>query len=119
MSSLEAYRHRRSPSLCTLRHRTRSYPNSTQMKICDIYGPAAGVKGRSNCDTKEGRCRHISGLGWKASEGLRALMKSALLLLNRAAASGAVSQSRIWRSRSDLSCHQLKRTPSIVSESTG
>jgi hypothetical protein len=28
----------------------------------DIYGPAAGVKGRSSCDTKEGRCRHISGL---------------------------------------------------------
>jgi hypothetical protein len=37
-------------------------PNEPQMKICDIYGPAAGVKGRSNCYTKEGRCRHISGL---------------------------------------------------------
>jgi hypothetical protein len=44
------------------------------------------------------------------SEGiwyLRALMKSALPLLNNALASRAVSTFRVWGSRSDLSCHQL------------
>jgi hypothetical protein len=40
-------------------------------------------------------------------EALLALMKSALLLLIKSAASEAVSQSRVWRSRSDLSCHQF------------
>jgi hypothetical protein len=33
MGPLEADRHRRSPSLCTLSHRGRAYPKSTQMKI--------------------------------------------------------------------------------------
>jgi hypothetical protein len=44
------------------------------------------------------------------SEGiwyLRALMKSALPLLNNAAASRAVSTFRVWGSWSDRSCHQL------------
>ena len=31
-------------------------------EICDIYGPADGVKVRSNGHTKEDRCGHISGL---------------------------------------------------------
>src|SRR6266566_7612277 len=35
MGPLEADRHRHSPSLFTLSHRGRSYPKSTQMKICD------------------------------------------------------------------------------------
>jgi hypothetical protein len=38
---------------------------------------------------------------------LRALMKSALPLLNNAAASRAVSTFRVWGSWSDRSCHQL------------
>ena len=42
------------------------------------------------------------------------LMKFALLLLITAAALEAVSQTRVWRSRSDLSCHQLTETPRIV-----
>src|SRR5262249_32909931 len=33
MGPFEADRHRRSPSLCTLSHRGRAYPKSTQMKI--------------------------------------------------------------------------------------
>jgi len=37
-------------------------------------------------------------------------MKSALPLLSRTAASQAVSQNRVWGSRSDLSCHQLNGT---------
>jgi hypothetical protein len=41
---------------------------------------------------------------------LRALMKSALPLLNKTAASKTVSQNRVWESRSDLSCHQLAHT---------
>ena len=41
---------------------------------------------------------------------LRALMKSALPLLNNAVASQAVSSFRVWGSRSDLSCHQLDHT---------
>ena len=41
---------------------------------------------------------------------LRALMKSALPLLNNAVASQAVSSFRVWESRSDLSCHQLNGT---------
>jgi len=41
---------------------------------------------------------------------LRALMKSALPLLSRTSASQAVSQNRVWGSRSDLSCHQLNGT---------
>jgi hypothetical protein len=47
------------------------------------------------------------------SEGrlaLRALMKSALPLLNNALASQAGSSFRVWGSRSDLSCHQLDHT---------
>jgi hypothetical protein len=47
------------------------------------------------------------------SEGvidLRALMKSALPLLNKASASKTMSQGRVWGSRSDLSCHQLDHT---------
>jgi hypothetical protein len=46
----------------------------------------------------------------RALLALLALMKSALLLM-RSAASQAVSQTRVWRSRSDLSCHQLNETP--------
>jgi len=45
------------------------------------------------------------------SEGfvfLRALMKFALPLLSRTSASRAVSQHRVWGSRSDLLCHQLE-----------
>jgi hypothetical protein len=34
----------------------------SKKQLCDIYGRAASVKGRSNCDTKEGRCRHLAGL---------------------------------------------------------
>jgi hypothetical protein len=41
---------------------------------------------------------------------LRALMKSALSLLNNALASQAVSSFRVWESRSDLSCHQRDHT---------
>src|SRR5512132_247905 len=41
---------------------------------------------------------------------LRALMKSALPLLNNALASQAVSTFRVWGSRSDRSCHQLEHT---------
>src|ERR671919_576792 len=41
---------------------------------------------------------------------LRALMKSALPLLNKTSTSKAVSQTRVWGSRSDLSCHQLDHT---------
>jgi hypothetical protein len=37
---------------------------------------------------------------------LRALMKSALPLLNKTSASMAVSTFRVWGSRSDRSCHQ-------------
>ena len=43
----------------------------------------------------------------KVRLALRALMKSALPLLNNALASRAVSSFRVWGSRSDLSCHQL------------
>ena len=53
----------------------------------------------------------------KATGSLQALMKSALLLLIKSEASKAVSQSRVWRSRSDLSCHQFRRTLGIVQES--
>jgi hypothetical protein len=41
---------------------------------------------------------------------LRALMTSALPLLNNALASRAVSTFRVWGSRSDRSCHQLEHT---------
>jgi len=41
---------------------------------------------------------------------LRALMKSALSLLNTTSASRAVSPNRVWESRSDLSCHHLEHT---------
>jgi hypothetical protein len=44
-------------------------------------------------------------------------MTSALLLLNTTAASEAMSQNRVWRSRSDLSRHQCKCTLGIVPES--
>jgi len=47
------------------------------------------------------------------SEGiayLRALMKSALPLLNKTSASRAVSSFRVWGSRSDQSCHQRDHT---------
>jgi hypothetical protein len=37
-------------------------PKFSKKQICDIYGPAAGVKGRSNCYTQEGRGRQLSGL---------------------------------------------------------
>ena len=37
-----------------------SYRLHTQ--ICDIYGPAAGVKARSNGHTTEDRCGHLAGL---------------------------------------------------------
>ena len=41
---------------------------------------------------------------------LRALMKSALPLLNKVSASKSVVHDRVWGSRSDLSCHQLDHT---------
>ena len=41
---------------------------------------------------------------------LRALMKSALPLLNKASASKAVVHNRVWGSRSDLLCHHLEST---------
>jgi hypothetical protein len=56
------------------------------------------------------RCSHISGLCMKAFTSLRALMKSALPLLIKSAASEALDTSRFWGSRSDLSCHQLDHT---------
>ena len=46
----------------------------------------------------------------EGSLALRALMKSALPLLNNAVASLAVSSFRVWESRSDLSCHQRDHT---------
>ena len=41
---------------------------------------------------------------------LRALMKSALSLLNTTSTSQAVSQDRVGESRSDRSCHHLAHT---------
>ena len=60
----------------------------------DIYGPARAVKGLSRwTNTLRNRCRHISDLCVKERLALRALMKSALPLLNNALASQAVSSS--------------------------
>jgi hypothetical protein len=53
----------------------------------------------------------------KASARLRALMQSALLLLINLAAFTALDHVRIWRRRSDGSCHQFKCTPGVVYES--
>ena len=76
----------------------------------DIYGPARAVKG-----SREEQ--HISGQMQSyirpLSEGivyLRALMKSALPLLNKTSTSRAVSTFRVWGSRSDRSCHQRDHT---------
>jgi hypothetical protein len=55
----------------------------------------------------------------RASRALLALMQSALLLLTTTTASEAMSSNRLWRSRSDLLCHQLACSPGIVSESRG
>jgi hypothetical protein len=41
-------------------------------------------------------------------DALRALMKSALPLLYKAAASKTMLHDRVWGSRSDLWCHQLE-----------
>jgi hypothetical protein len=55
----------------------------------------------------------------KASSTLRALMNSALLLLNHTVASEAVSTVRVWRSRSDLSCPQCRYTLRLGLERLG
>jgi hypothetical protein len=44
MRTLEVHRHHLSPSLISRHDRGRAYPKSSQMKICDIYGPAVNVK---------------------------------------------------------------------------
>jgi hypothetical protein len=84
----------------------------------DIYGPAAGVKGQSSGDTKEGRCRHLSVYGllptcklklaearwiaacvYSTSRGERpqALMLYAPLLLIGLAASVYPGYSQVWQ----------------------
>jgi hypothetical protein len=45
---------------------------------------------------------------------LRALMKSALPLLNKATVSEPVLHDRVWGSRSDLGCHQLESTSHLT-----
>jgi hypothetical protein len=64
--------------------------------------------------TNRNRCSHISGLVVKATARLRALMKYALLLLINLSAVTALDNVRVWRSRSDLSCHQFRYTLGIV-----
>jgi len=73
----------------------------------------AGITGIHTLEWKNtlrDRCSHISGLVVKAFHALRALMKSALPRLINSAASKALGLSRVWGSRSDLSCHQLDHT---------
>ena len=76
----------------------------------DIYGPARAVKGSREATHVSGQMQsYIRPL----SEGiayLRALMKSALPLLNKTSTSRAVSSFRVWESWSDRSCHQLEYT---------
>jgi hypothetical protein len=80
-----------------------------------IYGPARNVQGRLyDGGTSRNRCSHISGLVVKAAARLRALMKYALLLLIKLSAFAALDNVRVWRSRSDRSCHQFTYTPSIA-----
>jgi hypothetical protein len=50
---------------------------------------------------------YIRRLG-ESFDGLRALMKSALPLLISISASKVVLASRVWGSRSDLSCHHFE-----------
>src|SRR5262245_26017300 len=76
----------------------------------DIYGPARAVKGAREE-------RHVSGQMpsyirplREGIASLRALMKSALPLLNKTSASIAMSTFRVWGSRSDRSCHQREHT---------
>ena len=45
---------------------------------------------------------------------LRALMKFALPLLNKASVSKPVVHDRVWGSRSDLECHQLESTSHLT-----
>src|SRR5678815_1946200 len=56
---------------------------------------------------------HVEGLSC-----LRALMQSALPLLIKTSASEAVSQTRVWGSRSDLSWHHRCHAPRIRTEET-
>jgi hypothetical protein len=76
----------------------------------DIYGPARAVKGSREAKHVSGQMQsYIRPLG----EGiiyLRALMKSALPLLNKTSASRAVSSFRVGGSWSDRLCHQRDYT---------
>jgi hypothetical protein len=76
-------------------------------------------QGALESSTNRNRCGHISGLMVKASARLRALMKCALLLLINLSAFAAFDNVRVWRSRSDRSCHQLRSTLGIVEECLG
>jgi hypothetical protein len=76
-------------------------------------------QGAFESSTNRNRCSHISGLCVKVSSHLRALMKCALLLLINLAAFTALDNVRVWRSRSDRSCHQFKDTLGMVEECLG
>ncbi len=55
--------------------------------------------------TSRYRCRHVSGLLKQVPCVLRALMQSALPLLIHLSAFADLTNTRVWGSWSDLSCH--------------
>jgi hypothetical protein len=74
------------------------------------YGPAHAVKGSREAKHVSGQMQsYIRPLG-AGIIYLRALMKSALPLLNKTSASRAVSSFRVWGSWSDRLCHQRDYT---------
>jgi hypothetical protein len=64
---------------------------------------------------EEADCTHISGLNLGGRAGLLAMMESALFRLNSfsTCASTVSAITRVWKSRSDLSCHHYLLTHAI------
>jgi hypothetical protein len=91
----------------------KSMLKTLQQRRCHIW-TRPQRQGALESRTNRNRCSHISGLMVKASSCLRALMTCALLLLINLSACKALDHVRVWRSRSDRSCHQFMYILSIV-----
>jgi hypothetical protein len=74
------------------------------------YGPARVVKGSREAQHVSGQMQSYIRPLREGIVDLRALMKSALPLLNKTSTSRAVSSFRVWGSWSDRSCHQRDYT---------
>jgi hypothetical protein len=82
--------------------------------LCTIYGPARDDKGVSRKKHhSEQMPPYIRPLG-EGLRCLRALMKSALPLLNKSSVSKPAVHDRVWGSWSDRWCHQLESTSHLT-----